>query len=97
MAAPTLGLLNHTELDDADNNTGWNDLTTADTDIKVEGTGSMSGIFRADGEQGYYDHGSVPATAVGKVWRGWIFTNNIAYMGAMGSNAYTLFCYDSSS
>ena len=96
MATPTLGLLNHTELDDADNNTGWNDLTTADTDIKVEGTGSMSGIFRADNEQGYYDHGSVPVTAVGKVWRGWINTNNLPYMGAMGSNAYTIFCYDSS-
>jgi hypothetical protein len=97
MATPTLGLLNHTELDDADDNTGWSDLTTADTDIKKEGTGSMSGIFRADAEQGYYDHGSAPVTAVGKVWRGWIFTNNVAYMGAMGANAYTIFVYDSSS
>jgi hypothetical protein len=97
MATATLGLLNHTELDDADDSTGWNDLTTADTDIKVEGTGSMSGVFRADNEQGYYDHGSAPVTGAGKVWRGWINTNNLPYMGAMGSNAYTIFVYDSSS
>jgi len=96
MAAPVITLLNHTELDDADDNTGWNDLTTADLDIKKEGTASMSGIFRADGEQGYYDHGSAPSTGVGKTLRGWIFTNNIAYMGAMGDNPYYLLAYDGS-
>ena len=94
MAAPVLTLLNHTELDDADDNTGWNDLTTADTDIKVEGTASMSGILRADGEQGYYDHGSAPSTAVGKTVRGWINTTNIAYMGLEGTDPYKLLMYD---
>ena len=96
MAAPTIILLNHTELDDADDNTGWNDLVTADADIKVEGTGSMSGIFRADGEQGYYDHGSAPSTGVGKTVRGWIFTNNIAYMDTEAADPYKLLCYDGS-
>ena len=97
MATATLGLLNHTEIDDADDNTGWVETVTADTDIKVEGTGSLSGILRADAETAYYDHGSAPSTGVGKVWRGWINSNSLPYMGAMGSNAYTVYVYDGSS
>ena len=96
MAAPTITLLNHTELTDADTNSGWNDLTTPDADIKKEGTASMSGILRADGEQGYYDHGSAPSTGVGKTVRGWIFTNNIAYMDTEAVDPYKLLCYDGS-
>lgn len=96
MAAPTITLLNSTPLTTADANTGWTDLTTADADIKVEGANSMSGIFRADAEQGYYDAGSAPITAVGKTLRGWILTNNLPYMGAMGSNPYYLLAYDGS-
>ena len=94
MAAPTITLLNHTSLTTADTNTGWNDLTTADADIKVEGTNAMSGIFRADGEQGYYDAGSAPVTAAGKTLRGWILTNNLPYMGTMASDPYKLLAYD---
>ena len=96
MATPTFTLTNHQALSSADNNTGWNDLTTADTDIKVEGTGSMSGIFRADGEQGYYDAGSAPVTAVGKTVRGWILSNSIAYMGTEAADGYKLLAYDGS-
>ena len=94
MAAPVITLLNHTELDDADDATGWNDITTPDTDIKVEGTGSLSGILRNDGEQGYYDHGSAPSTGVGKTVRGWINVTTIAYMGIEAENPYSLLVYD---
>jgi hypothetical protein len=97
MATPTFTLLNHQPLSSADTNTGWNDLTTADADIKVEGTASMSGVFRANGEQGYYDAGSAPVTAAGKTLRGWVFTNNIAYMGVDGSgDEYKLLAFDGS-
>lgn len=96
MAAPTITLLNHQLLDAADANTNWTDLTTADTDIKVEGNNSMSGIFRTDGEQGYADLGSAPVTAAGKTLRGWILTNNLPYMGTMASDPYKLLAYDGS-
>lgn len=96
MAAPTFTLINSQPLTSADSNTGWNDLTTADPDIKVEGTNAMSGILRADGEQGYYDAGSAPVSAAGKTVRGWIFTNNIAYMGTEASDGYKLLAYDGS-
>jgi hypothetical protein len=94
MAAPTITLLNHTELDDADDNTGWVETVTAETDIKVEGVGSLGGILRADGETAYYDNGSAPSTAVGKTLRGWILSNNIPYMGTMAADPYKLIAYD---
>lgn len=97
MASPTLTLLNHTEIDDADDNTGWNDTTTADADITVEGSASMSGILRADGESSYYDHGSAPVTAVGKTLRGWFNTVNVPYMQPESSSGYQVFMYDGSS
>ena len=96
MASPTLTLLNHTEIDDADDNTGWNDTTTADADITVEGSASMSGILRADGESSYYDHGSAPVTAVGKTLRGWFNTVNVPYMQPESSSGYQVFMYDGS-
>ena len=94
MAAPTFTLINHQLLDDADDNTGWNDLVTPDGDIKVEGNFSMSGIFRATGDQGYYDHGSAPVTGAGKTVRGWIVTNNLAYMETEAAGGYQLIIYD---
>jgi hypothetical protein len=96
MATPTFTLLNHQLLTTADANTGWFDLTTADPDIKVEGTNAMSGIFRADGEQAYYDAGSAPVSAAGKTFRGWILTNNLPYMGSMAVDPYKLLAYDGS-
>ncbi len=97
MAAPTLTLLAHTEIDDADSSTGWVNLTTADTDLKVEGTASMSGITRNDGEDSYYDNGGAPVTGAGKTLRGWVNTTNMAYMGSFASNPYSLWVYDGSS
>lgn len=105
MASPTLTLINKATptdgvLSNADANSGWANLTTADTDIKVEGTGSMSGITRADAEDSYYDAGVAgvtPGTAVGKVLRGWVNTTNIPYMQPEATNPYELWCYDSSS
>jgi len=99
MATPTIVLLNaggltDGVLTDADTNTGWTDLTTADTDIKVEGTASMSGIFRTDGEQGYYDSGTAPVTAAGKILRGWINTNNLPYMNLEATDPYKLLAFD---
>jgi hypothetical protein len=99
VATPTFTLIGAGGLTDgvltsADANTGWSDLTTADTDIKVEGTGSMSGVLRADGEQGYYDAGGAPVSASGLVFRGWILTNNLPYMGTYASDPYKLLAYD---
>lgn len=94
MATPTFTLLNHTSLTTADTNTGWSDLTTADPDVKVEGSNAMSGIFRADAEQGYYDAGGAPVTAVGKTLRGWINTTNIAYMATEANGGYSLLAFD---
>ena len=53
MATPTLGGT-PVEIDDADVNTGWTLLTTAEAEVKKEGTNSMSGIFRADLAVGFY-------------------------------------------
>lgn len=94
MAAPTLTLLNHQLLTTADTSTGWTDLTTADADIKVEGANAMSGIFRADGEQGYYDSGTAPVSGSGKTFRGWILTNNLPYMGTLAGDPYKLLMFD---
>lgn len=99
MATPTLTRINDGGLTDgwinnADANTGWTDLTTPDSDIKVQGTNSASGIGRADGEDQYYDAGSAPVTAAGKVFRMWVNTTNTPYMGALGVNAYQLLFYD---
>lgn len=94
MAVPTFTLINHQALTTADSNTGWADLVTADADIKVEGANAMSGVLRADGEAGYYDSGTAPVSAAGKTVRGWIFTNNLAYMGTEASNGYQLIAYD---
>jgi len=96
MATPTLNLLNHTELDDADDSTNWTDLTTADTDIKKEGSASMSGILRSDGEEGYYTAASAPVTAAGKTFRGWFYTTNLPYMQPESANGYQLLMYDGS-
>jgi len=96
LAAPTLTLLNHTELDDADVNTGWVNLTTGDTDLKVEGLASMSGITRSDGEDSYYDNGGAPSTGVGKTLRGWINTTNMPYMEDEANDGYQLWVYDGS-
>lgn len=102
MATPTLVLINNGGLtdgvlSDADTNTGWTNLTVPDTDIKVEGTGSESGITRTDGEDSYYDAGSAPVTAVGKVLRGWVNTTNIPYMAPEATNPYELWVFDGTS
>jgi hypothetical protein len=100
MATPTLTLINDGGLTDgvitdADTNTGWTNLTTADTDIKVEGVASMSGITRSDGEDSFYtDPGGAPVTAVGKILRGWVNTTNLPYMGIESVNPYDLWVSD---
>lgn len=106
MATPTFTLLGTGGLtdgviDDADAGTDWTDINSTDPDIFVEGAGSVSGIFRADGEQGYVQKSSAPADGTGLIFRGWILTNNIAYMGdistAGSSNPYYLLMWDGSS
>jgi hypothetical protein len=94
MAVPTLTLLNHTLLADANTVTNWTLLTTLDTDIKVEGANSVSGIFRADLASGYYTAASAPITAAGKTFRGWILTNNLPYMEPVANGGYELQVYD---
>lgn len=95
MAAPTLGLLNHTEIDDADTNASWLTLTTPDPDILKEGTNSMSGVFRANGTVGYYDDATA-RTIAGKHLRVWVNTTNAAYMQPESSGGYELYVYDGS-
>jgi hypothetical protein len=101
MATPTLVLINDGGLtdgvlSDADANTGWINLTTPDTDIKVEGVASESGITRSDGEDSYYDSGGAPVSAVGLVLRGWVNTTNVPYMQPEATNPYELWCFDGS-
>jgi hypothetical protein len=84
-------------LSDADTNTGWSNLTTLDPDIKVEGTNSVSGVTRNNGEDSYYDSGGAPVTAVGKVLRGWVNTTNLAYMAPEATNPYELWVFDGTS
>jgi hypothetical protein len=87
-------------LDNADSGTNWTDIASTDPDISVEGAGAVSGIFRADGEQGYAQLSSAPADGTDKIVRGWIFTNNIAYMGDVSTSTgdpYKLLMWDGSS
>jgi len=93
MATPTLGLLNHTLLTAADSSTGWTLLTTAEPDLKKEGTNSMSGIFRATLATGYYTNGTA-VSAVGKTIRAWMNTTNIPYMQTEASGGYQFLMYD---
>jgi len=79
MATPALGLLNHTLLTAADASTGWTLLTTADIDLKKEGTGSLSGIFRATLATGFFTAGAA-VSASGKTIRAWMNTANLSYM-----------------
>jgi hypothetical protein len=93
MATPTLGLLNHTEIDDADSNTDWTTLDTADPDIKKEGTNAMVGVLRAD-----LDTGEVTkATAIscsGEHLRLWINTINAPYMSNEAGGGYEVYVSD---
>ena len=93
MATATLGLINHTEIDDADANTDWTNLDTTDSDVKKEGTNSISGVLRANGDDGYVDK----ATAIscsGEHLRVWVNTTNIPYMQPESSNGYEIYVYD---
>lgn len=99
MATPTLTLINAGGLTDgiidaADANTNWTNLTTAEPDIKVQGTNSMSGVTRTDAEDSFVTVSPAPVTAVGKVLRGWVNTTNTPYMGTEATNPYTLWCSD---
>jgi hypothetical protein len=93
MAAPTIGLLNHVEIDDADANTSWVGVTTADPDIKKEGTNSMSGIVRTDLTLAYYDD-TTTRSAVGKHIRMWVNTINTPYMKTEVNGGYEAYMYD---
>lgn len=94
MATPTVTLLNHTPLTTADSSTGWFDTVTLDTDVKVEGSGSMSGVLRADAEVSYYDSTTAPVTAAGKTVRGWFNTTNVPYLEIFANNGLELYVYD---
>lgn len=96
MATATLGMLNYTELNDADTATNWATLITLDPDIKKEGTNSVSGIVRSNGTQCYYSAASAPTTAANKHIRMWINTTNIPYMQPESSGGYEVLMYDGS-
>jgi len=97
MATATLGLLGHTEIDDADANTDWTNFDTADPDIKKEGSNAMAGILRADLDVGYCDKGTAPVTAADKHARMWINTINVPYMEDEAGGGYEFYMYDGSS
>ena len=93
MATATLGLIGHTEIDDADSATDWNTLDTLDPDIKKEGTNSMTGVVRSNGTT----FGVTKATAVscsGEHLRFWVNTINIPYMQPESSNGYEVYVSD---
>ena len=94
MAAPTLTLLNSTSLSTAESTTGWNQFDTLDTDIKKEGNNGITGTFRADGTDGYYDNGSAPVTASGKTFRMWINTTSVPYLTNVAGGGMELLMYD---
>lgn len=94
MATPTLGLLNATEINDADTNTGWTAFTSLDADLVKEGLYSLGGVLRSDGSSGYYDSGTAPATAVGKTVRLWFNTINLPFMEVEANGGYEFFMYD---
>ena len=95
MATPTLGLLGHTEIDDADSNTNWTGFDTADADIKKEGANAMVGILRADLDVGYVDLGSgSPISCSGEHLRLWINTINAPYMSSEANDGYEIYVYD---
>lgn len=94
MAEPTLTLLNYTSITTAEATTNWTLYDTLDTDIKKEGSNSITGTFKTDLTVGYYDHASAPATAVGKTFRKWINTTNLPYMKIEANGGYELLCYD---
>ena len=94
MAAPTLTLLNSTSISTAESITGWTKYDTLDTDIKKEGSNSITGTFRTDATVGYFDNGSAPVTAAGKTFRKWINTTNLPYMDTEANGGYELLMYD---
>ena len=94
MAAPTLTLLNSQSLSTAESTTGWTQFDLLDADFVKEGSNSITGPFRADGVFGYFDNGSAPVTAVGKTFRMWINTTNVAYMDTEANGGYELLVYD---
>jgi len=93
MATATLGLLGHTEIDDADTNTSWSGTTTADADIKKEGTASMSGVVRSDLDVAYYDDSTARSIA-GEHLRVWVNTINTPYMEDEAGGGYELYVFD---
>ena len=96
MAAPTLTLLNSTSLSTAESTTGWTKFDLLDTDIKKEGNNGITGTFRADATDGYYDDGSAPITAVGKTFRMWINTTSVPYLETLANGGMELSMYDGS-
>lgn len=93
MATATLGLIGHTEIDDADANTDWTEFDVADADIKKEGSNAMSGILRADQDVGYVDKGS-PISCSGEHLRLWINTINAPYMEDEAGGGYEVYVSD---
>jgi len=95
MATPTIGLLNYTEIDDADTNANWVEATTPDPDILKEGTNSMSGVLNADLDVAYYDDG-VTRSIANKHLRMWINTTNMPYMEDDAGGGYEVYVHDGS-
>jgi len=94
MGTPTLTLLNSTSINTAESVTGWTTFDTLDPDIVKEGSNGITGTFRSDGTEGDYNAGSAPVTAVGKTFRMWINTTNVAYMDTAANGGYELSMHD---
>ncbi|KYK22695.1 hypothetical protein AYK24_00275 [Thermoplasmatales archaeon SG8-52-4] len=94
MATATLGLINYTEINDADSATDWTEFTTPDADVKKEGLNALSGVLRADGEHGWYLAGS-PISCAGQHLRMWVNTTNLPYMEDTAGGGYQMSVYDS--
>ena len=96
MAAPTIGLLNHTSISTCESTTNFTTFDTLDSDIKKEGSNGITGTFRNDLSAGWYDHGSAPATAVDKHLRIWINTTSVPYIDTAANGGCEIFMYDNS-
>jgi hypothetical protein len=96
MATPTLGTLNLEEISTAESVTNWTLWDTLDPELFKEGSNAITGTFRADLDEGYYDHGSAPYTAVNKHLRMWLNFAAYTFLDIEANGGMELMMYDGS-
>lgn len=97
MATPTLTLIGHTSINTAESTTDWDQWDLLDSELKKEGSNAITGTFRTDQQEGYYDAGGAPVTAVGKHFRAWFNFTGYAFLDTEANGGMEFFMYDGSS